>query len=141
MTLQSKVRFVQSICWVGAGADAFWAIALLHPPFYGILTGRSDFQPDLTLRLSMSVGASLMAGWTFLLAWTAKKPIQRRGVMLITTFPALAGLGAVALVGSINGNSASSWILAKCALLSLAMLSAYHIANTIARENANEINC
>jgi hypothetical protein len=134
MTLQSKVRFIQSICWIGVAADAIWAIALLHPWLYGMLTGRSDFQPDLTLRLCMGVGASLMAGWTFLLAWTAKEPIQRRGVLLITAFPALAGLSVVALIGSLNGNSASGWILGKCTLLSLAMLSAYHIANTIARE-------
>jgi len=36
-------------------------------------------------RLAMYVGAMFMAGWTVLLAWGAIKPIERRGVLLITS--------------------------------------------------------
>ena len=39
----------------------------------------SDYQ------LAMYVGAMFMAGWTALLAWGAIKPIERRGLLLITS--------------------------------------------------------
>jgi hypothetical protein len=40
----------------------------------------------------MGVGASLMAGWTILLIWADRRPIERKGVLLITVFPVLFGL-------------------------------------------------
>lgn len=33
-----------------------------------------------------------MAGWTALLVWGAAQPVQRRGVLLLTTFPVVVGL-------------------------------------------------
>ncbi|MCG2715800.1 MAG: hypothetical protein L6422_05875 [Candidatus Marinimicrobia bacterium] len=33
-----------------------------------------------------------MAGWTVLLIWADRKPIERKGVLLITVFPVLLGL-------------------------------------------------
>ena len=33
-----------------------------------------------------------MLGWTFLLIWADKKPVERRGVLLLTVFPVLFGL-------------------------------------------------
>ncbi|MDH5445947.1 MAG: hypothetical protein OEY52_10340 [Gammaproteobacteria bacterium] len=35
-------------------------------------------------QLAMYVGAMFMAGWAVLLAWGARKPIERRGLLLIT---------------------------------------------------------
>jgi len=35
-------------------------------------------------RLAMYVAAMFMAGWAFLLAWGALKPVERRGLLLIT---------------------------------------------------------
>ncbi len=39
----------------------------------------SDYQ------LAMYIGAMFMAGWTVVLAWGAIKPIERRGLLLITS--------------------------------------------------------
>lgn len=39
----------------------------------------SDYQ------LAMYIGAMFMAGWTVLLAWGALKPVDRRGLLLITS--------------------------------------------------------
>lgn len=39
----------------------------------------SDYQ------LAMYVGAMFMTGWTILLAWGAIKPVERRGLLLITS--------------------------------------------------------
>lgn len=140
MTVEAKLRPIRSICWVGVAADALWAAALVCLRFYEILTGRPDLHPDLFSRLTMGIGASLMAGWTLLLVWTARNPIERRVVMLLTALPVLAGLSIVTLIGFLNGNAANLWILGKCALLTIAMLVGYHMANTIAKEAADEID-
>jgi hypothetical protein len=81
-----------------------------------------------------------MAGWTLLLAWTAQKPVERRMVMALTAVPVVAGLLAVALIGVVNGNTSTAWILVKCSFLSIAMLWGYHSANSIVKENNYEIN-
>lgn len=140
MTAQSKLRVIRTVCWVGVAADALWSLALAYPLIYGFLIGRPHFHPDLPSRLAMGIGASLMFGWTLLLAWTARNPVERRAVMLLTALPVLAGLTIVTIIGYYNGNAANIWILGKCVFLTTAMLTGYHMANTIAKECTDENN-
>lgn len=88
----------------------------------------------------MGIGASLMAGWTLLLVWTACDPIERRAVLLFTAFPVLAGLSTITLIGFLNGNPGNTWILGKCAFLGVAMLTAYYLAATITKEAVDGID-
>ncbi len=140
MSLRARIQIIKTICWIGVTADALWVVALIYPDFYGFLTGSHLVETGLSLRLVMGIGASLMAGWTVLLAWTAQKPIERRAVMLITALPAITGLCIVTLIGLANGHSENIWILGKCAFLFVAMIVGYYLANTIAKETTCE-NC
>ena len=54
--------------------------------------GIPDFNPGYEYRYAMGLGASLMLGWTFLLIWADRRPVERRGVLLLTVFPVLFGL-------------------------------------------------
>ncbi|MFA6010806.1 MAG: hypothetical protein WC799_12550 [Desulfobacteraceae bacterium] len=139
MTSQTKIKMVHGICWLGAAADAFWTVVFLHPPLFAFLTGKSHMQFDINLRLMMGGAASLMAGWTLLLIWTAKKPIERRMVMLFTAVPVLVGLIATTVTGIVNGNSSSIWILVKCGLLTIIMLVGYQTARTTAAEDNHAV--
>lgn len=38
------------------------------------------------------IAASLMLGWTFLLFWVDRKPIERRDILILTIFPVVIGL-------------------------------------------------
>ena len=140
MNEPTKMKILRAICWIGVAVDALWAVALTYPSLYGTLTGQPQLQFELSLRLAMGIGASLMMGWTLLLAWTAKKPVERKAVLLLTAFPVIAGLIVVASTGVIHGNAANTWIVAKCVLLMAAMLSGYHMANSIAKDSACAIN-
>jgi hypothetical protein len=40
----------------------------------------------------MGLGASLMFGWTALLLWANMKPMERKGVLILTIFPVITGL-------------------------------------------------
>ncbi len=84
---KKKIFWIKIAYWFGIGADALWAVGLLAPPVFGILTGRPDFNPDFQTKIIMGMGGSLMTGWTFLLLWAVRKPIERRVVILLTAFP------------------------------------------------------
>lgn len=128
-TQQKKLVFIKFTYWLGIVADALWFIALLFPSVFGLLLGNSEFNPAMPVRLIMGIGASLMLGWTFLLIWAVRRPIERRVVSLLTAFPVVTGLFIVALLGFIDGNSSNIWILAKTTLLFICMLTSYFLAS------------
>ena len=118
--------------WLGIIADALWTIALLYPPVYGMLIGKSKFNPDLQHKLTMSVGGILMMGWTLLLIWAVQNPIERRFVILLTAFPVVFGLFLVSLIAYISQNSGRLWIVIKTAILFFTMVFSYFLADKIA---------
>lgn len=71
---------------LGAAIDGAIAISWFLIAFGwkipNILNGYIGTGPDY--QLAMYVAAMFMAGWTVLLAWGALKPIERRGLLLIT---------------------------------------------------------
>jgi hypothetical protein len=44
-----------------------------------------------------------MFGWTLLLVWGNKKPMERRGILLLTIFPVITGLIATAIWAFYSG--------------------------------------
>jgi hypothetical protein len=114
--------------WLGMAADALWAIALFVPRVFGTLTGNPDFDPDRDFRLTMAIGGVLMAGWTILLSWAVRDPIERRFVILLTAFPVVFGLFAIALIQVLHGNTFQIWILIKTTVLFLSMIASYFVA-------------
>ncbi len=114
--------------WLGIAADALWAIGLLFPQVFGLLTGRADFNPDYETRQILFIAGTLMTGWTILLLWAVRKPIERRGVILLTAFPVVFGLIIVTLNGYLNGNTLFIWILIKSSILFITMIYSYFLS-------------
>jgi hypothetical protein len=80
--MKSKIMWLRTSYWVGAVADGIGAYRMLFPKIaYGI-----------EYRYALGLGASLMLGWTFLLIWADKKPLERKGVLLLTAFPVILGI-------------------------------------------------
>jgi hypothetical protein len=90
--MSRKIILLRFCYWIGAVADAISAIVMLFPRLGGSMYGISDFNPGYEYRYAMGLGASLMIGWTFLLIWADRKPVERRGVLILTVFPVLFGL-------------------------------------------------
>jgi len=65
---------------------------MLSPRVGGIVLGIPNFNPGNDYAYAMDLAASLMTGWVFLLIWADRKPVERKGVLLLTLFPVLAGL-------------------------------------------------
>lgn len=66
----------------GAVADGLVGVLVLIPS----RMGEADFT------YPMGLGASLMFGWTALLLWANLKPMERKGVLVLTIFPVITGL-------------------------------------------------
>ena len=125
---QKKLLLIRLPYWLGIGVDVLWAVALFPPPVFALLVGRPDFRPDMQARSIMWIGGSLMAGWTLLLLWAVRNPIQRRVVILITAVPVVLGMFLTALFGFLAGNSSLIWILVKCTILMISMIASYVLA-------------
>jgi len=87
----AETRWLRVSYWVGAIADALAGVAMLFPEVGGVVYGISDFEPTTAYRYATRLGASLMFGWTVLLLWADRKPLERRGILPITVF-VIAGL-------------------------------------------------
>ncbi len=90
--MQDKSILLRISYWTGAALDGLMVIPMLFPKIGGLLFGIPGFDPGVEYRYAMGIGASLMAGWTFLLIWADRRPVERKGVLLITVFPVLFGL-------------------------------------------------
>jgi hypothetical protein len=90
------IRWLRRSYRAGALVDAAAAAGMFLPGLYGpTLRFRRPFRrrrPEFAYALR--VGAPLMAGWTALLLWADRQPLQRRAVLPLTIFPVVAGLMA-----------------------------------------------
>jgi hypothetical protein len=80
--MRNKIIWLRISYWTGAIADGLAALRMLFP----------EYANGAEYRYALGLGASLMLGWTFLLIWADRKPLERRGVLLLTAFPVVSGL-------------------------------------------------
>jgi hypothetical protein len=86
-----RIAFLVACYGIGIALDAERAVALCID-FFETLGSGADTSYGLLSALA------LMAGWTVLLAWAALKPVERRGVLLLTAIPVVALIWAGTLV-------------------------------------------
>lgn len=100
--MTSRVVWLRTSYWVGAIADALNVVAMVHPPLLQATLGLPDDEFSVVTRSALGMGASLMLGWTVLLIWADRKPLERRGVLLLTVCPVILGLALTTLYGVVT---------------------------------------
>jgi hypothetical protein len=82
--------------------DTIVAIQMLFPQLlvrtYGI-----DLVPTAEFNFAMRYGAPLMIGWTVLLFWADRRPVERKDILLITAFPVVVGYVAMVIYAIVAG--------------------------------------
>ena len=101
--MADAIRWLRISYWVGAVVDGAAAIQMLCPTLFGLGMGLPGFDPGADYRFAMGMGASLMLGWTALLLWADRKPMERKGVLPLTVLPVIAGLAANQVRGVLAG--------------------------------------
>jgi hypothetical protein len=92
MTTNNAVRWLRISYWAGAILDGLATLSMLFPALFAATNRLPNFQPGIEYRYAMGMGASLMLGWTALLLWADRKPLERKGVLLLTFVPVVFGL-------------------------------------------------
>jgi hypothetical protein len=126
--------------WLGAIVDGFMVVPMLSPRVGEALFGIEDFDPGDEYGYAMMIGASLMLGWTVLLLWADRKPLERKGVLLITVFPVIIGLALAGVfavkVGMIGVERMTpTWVLQ--AMLIVLFCYSYYSATRANDESVN----
>lgn len=99
--MKDTILFLRIAYWWGVIADAVSAILMLFPNLFlrvmnfNLTSGR-DFA------FGLSYGVPLMIGWTILLIWADRKPLERKGILLLT-LPIIAGYIAIELYAVSTG--------------------------------------
>jgi hypothetical protein len=132
--MAAGVRWLRISYWVGAIVDAVAAAQMLYPPLFAFGMKPTAFVPGADYRYAMGMGASLMLGWTALLLWADRQPMERRGVLPLTTavVAALAANEVQAVRAGFLplGPVVAIWILQAC--LAALFLGSYALANRAA---------
>ena len=88
-----QILWLRASYWLGAVADAFVGVRMLMP----------DAMGEAGFRYAMGTSSALAFGWTVLLVWADRQPMQRKGILLITIFPVISGLLASGFYASWAG--------------------------------------
>jgi hypothetical protein len=85
----------------GAIVDGAMIPLMLIPALARIFWG-FDPSGSSSYQFAMTIGAALMLGWTLLLIWAYRRPIERRGVALFTIIVIL-GIAAANIYAVVSG--------------------------------------
>jgi hypothetical protein len=88
--MSKKVIWLRISYWAGIIVDAGAAILMLSPRLF-LRFMNVNVDPSPGFSYGLRYGAPLMIGWTVLLLWADRKPVERKDILLITLFPVVAG--------------------------------------------------
>jgi hypothetical protein len=100
----SQEKVLRAAFLVGAVADALAVSPMLVPSLAKLLWGFEDVSGSY--RFAMGYGASLMLGWTGLLIWAHRKPLERKFVAALTVL-VIYGLVLTEVVAVLYGHLAT----------------------------------
>lgn len=92
LSLKEAIRWLRISYWTGAVTATLAALQMFVPWIFAAIYRQPGPQPLLQLRYEMGMRIPVMLGWTVLLLWANRDPFERRGVLLITIVPVIAGL-------------------------------------------------
>ncbi|MBN2391382.1 MAG: hypothetical protein JXR84_11690 [Anaerolineae bacterium] len=95
--MKHKVLWLRVTFWWGIIADVFEAIRMTFPRLFLATTG-STLTPSAGFRFGLLYGAPVMLGWTLLLLWADRKPLERKGILLCL-IPVVVAYIIVGVVG------------------------------------------
>jgi hypothetical protein len=118
-----KKLFIRGVYWYGTFLDGLMGILMVISIYTKTMiipysSSSMDYQ------FSMGWAAALMFGWTGLLFWGSFKPIERKGVLLLTVFPVVSGLIITEMMVDFTG-LANIWIFQLIAIMPFLLISYY----------------
>ncbi len=111
--MNNQIRWLKITFLAGIITDALALVPMLYRPMAKFMWGFDQFNDNYFF--AIGYGASLMFGWTLLLIWAYKKPLERRFIAFLTTL-VIIGFIVVEIFAIVNGSISinkmiPTWIL------------------------------
>ncbi|MHA2250640.1 MAG: hypothetical protein ACXAD7_09760 [Candidatus Kariarchaeaceae archaeon] len=87
---EKKIRLIRISLWIGAIGDALFAVDLYNGSIFGSSSILSYYYFSLEkvssdeYRYALAVFGAGAISWTILLIWAVQKPVERKGILLVT---------------------------------------------------------
>ena len=91
--MKSKIFWLRLAYWWGIIVDGVMAVLMLIPPLYLRFTSL-NLKAEAGFAYGLLNAAPLMIGWTILLLWADRKPVERKAILPLT-LPVIAGYVSV----------------------------------------------
>lgn len=134
--VKSGKTIIRITLWWGIIADLIETIRMVIPQLFISTTGMHGIINN-SFRFTLLYGAPVMLGWTILLFWADRKPIERKGIFLCL-IPVIIGYFFVEAIGLQSGildlqNTIPTFIL-QTILMILSIIS-YFTAKRILKDS------
>jgi len=129
---EHTIKMLRIAFWIGAITDATAALIMALPELRVYIFASEVQKITSEYRYALGMGAALMTGWTALLIWGSLKPLERRGILVLTVFPVISGIVIAQIYAVSYGLLTISEILPvwiHLTLMSLFFLFAYFRSN------------
>lgn len=103
--MKDRTLWLRICYWWGIAADAAMAFLMLSPRLFQRFLG-IRLPLDAGLAWGLRFGAPLMIGWTILLLWGSRRPVERKDILLITGYPVVAGYIVLNVYSLVTGLAA-----------------------------------
>ena len=134
--IKQKILWIRIALWAGIVADAAAVVLMMSPRLFVQAYGL-NLAPDTGFGWGLLCGVPLMAGWTVLLFWVDRKPVERRDILLMTMFPVVAGFVAVEVYAIVSGYSSLAAMLPTF-LMQTVLLALFWNGYRIAKTESDE---
>lgn len=138
--MQKSTIWLRISYWVGAIADGIVAGIMLAQAILAQPSPLTHYLPEVPYRYAMGLAGSLMLGWTILLLWADRRPLERRGVLMITNFVILGLMasGLYAVSAEFMSLTAAGPLLVVQALLMVLFASSYVASRRVGTEGRGD---
>jgi hypothetical protein len=97
MKTANRIKLLRTGFWVGGILDGIYAVNMALVWLFDSYSGFDPlkmmrFTGGLQSRYAWGFACVMVTGWTTLMFWADRKPLERRGIILLTAFPIVSGL-------------------------------------------------
>jgi hypothetical protein len=134
--VKSSTTWLRISYWVGAVADGIVAAVMFAQAILALPSPLTRYVPETPYRYAMGLAGSLMLGWTILLLWADRRPVERRGILIITIVVILGLMGSSVFslsAGFMPARSVVPVLVFQVALI--AMFASSYVASRRAHES------
>jgi hypothetical protein len=134
----NPVTLLRVSYWAYAIFELMALIPMLSPTLFGRVMAIRDFHPGSDYTYAMGIAAVFTLGWILLLIWADRKPVERKGVIVLTIAPVIVGNMLCGIYAVSSGLIAitmliPSWI-AQTVIIAL-LAYGYHEARNLDKPN------